>query len=117
MNNKFNEALIERMQRDDQSAPVIFDNKKIEVEHLDGSKYSITNSKIEPLKVYDLPCLILLAEHNSPQIFVEYDLKKVTLYPRKGKKQIYKLDLDPLKAKPKKATKQPIKSKNKARKK
>jgi hypothetical protein len=109
MRNKFNEALISAMLRDDQMIGGTFGNKFIEVEHQDGSKYHVTHSKMENTMVYDLPCIILFANHNSPQIFVEYDLKKVVLQPFKGKKVVYKLAKDPNDIKPAKKVKRAVK--------
>lgn len=101
MRNKFNEFLIEVMKRDDEVAMGMastFDCKFIEVEHADGSKYHITHSRLEKTSINMLPCLVLFAEHNTPVLFVEYDLKKVVLQPYKGKKTVYKLEKEPTEA-------------------
>jgi hypothetical protein len=92
MRNKFNEALISAMQRDDNSNEMVaFENESITVGHLDGSTFHFKFAKIEKVRILDLPCIMIFSEHNSPMIFVEYDLEGVLIKPKKGKKFLYKL--------------------------
>lgn len=88
---QFDEELVRAMRRTHDFDLSYFTNRYIEVLHEDGSKFFIKHSFMEQVVVGKFPCIIVYPEHNSPLLFVEFDLEKVIIQPYKGRRKKLKL--------------------------
>ncbi len=89
--NKFDEAVIEAIHSSAQWTIDKFNIRSIEVKHEDGSHYIIKHVCIDRVRVGKFPCIMIYCEHQSPLIFVEYDLESIKVTPWKGRTKKLKL--------------------------
>lgn len=90
--SKFNKAVIEAIKYDAKNHTIHdFNLREVNVKHQDGSWYNITHCKLVKMDVDGFPCILIYAEHNTPNLFVECDLDSVIVRPWKGRRYKVKL--------------------------
>lgn len=93
INNLIKKSLLKR----DEEMTIFNFDEEVYVEHEDGSKFEFKHAKHERQKLKNLDIIVVFNEHNTVNVFVDVDLVKVKIKPRKGR--TYSLKLQKFKAK------------------
>ena len=88
---EFSQAVIDAIYKDRDFFVKKYNNLYVDIIHEDGSIYHIKHVFVKQLKVGKFPCIMVYCEHNTPILFIEYDLVSVKIKSWKGREKELKL--------------------------